>query len=210
MRRPDLHLARRRVKRFARRTAAVRYRSIVVPLLGRAETGHALDLACRLAAERGAQIVLVAPLLVPNELPLDAHFAGEERALRERLEQAAGVADSYGVAVRRRLLRTRESGFGQELAELAYDERAELLVVGAPVESRRGFRRPFPPEIMAIARDAPCRVMIVTGPVAAASTVREWPGGDGRPTSSNAFSGRTHSSRRRTATSARRSTTRSA
>ena len=43
----------------------VRYRSIVVPLLEPDETEHALDLACRLAADRGARVVLVAPLVVP-------------------------------------------------------------------------------------------------------------------------------------------------
>jgi nucleotide-binding universal stress UspA family protein len=157
---------RRKVGRLARRTAAVRYRSIVVPLLGGAETEHALDLACRLAADRGARIILVAPLIVPQELPLTAHFDGELVELRQRLDHAAAIADSYGVGVRLRTVRTRQRALGLELGELALDHRAELVVVGAPVESRRGFRRPFPPEILSILRDAPCRVMVATGPVA--------------------------------------------
>jgi nucleotide-binding universal stress UspA family protein len=167
MRLPDLRLVRRRARRFARRAAAIRYRSIVVPLLGREETEHAIDLACRLAADRGAHVVLVAPLIVPQELPLDAHFDAELAELRGRLDHATAIADSYGVGVTRRIVRTREGALGVELADVAHDHRAELLVVGAPVESRRGFRRPFPPEILSIVRDAPSRVMIVTGPVAA-------------------------------------------
>ena len=165
-----LRVAPRHVRRLARRTAAIRYRSIVVPLLGRAETEHALDLACRLAADRGAHIVLVAPLVVEQELPLNAHFDTESAALRAQLAAAAAIADSYGVSVRRRTVRTRDRALGRELAEVARDHRAELVVVGAPVESRRGFDRAFPREIFSILRDAPCRVMIATGPVAGRAT----------------------------------------
>ncbi len=66
-------------------------------------------------------------------------------------------------------MRTRERALGYELAEVAHDHRAELIVVGAPVESRRGFRNAFPPEILSVLREAPCRVMVATGPVAGRS-----------------------------------------
>jgi len=212
MRLPQPRAIHHRARRFARWTGSIAYRSIVVPLLEREETEHALDLACRLAADRGARVVLAAPLVVERELPLDSHFDGELTDLRERLEHAAALAESYGVRVRKRVVRTRPGRFGDDVAALAAEYRAELVVVGAPVESRRGFRDAFPREVLQLARTAPCRVMIATGPVAAgaASKVRAWHGGDGRRTSSSAFSGRTPSSPRRTATSAPRSTTRSA
>ncbi|MGH2997912.1 MAG: universal stress protein [Gaiellaceae bacterium] len=211
MRRPNLPALHRRARRLARRTAAVRYRSIVVPLLGRAETEHALDLACRLAADRGARVVLVAPLVVPQELPLDAHFQDEEESLRRALGHAAAIAESYGVAARRQIVRTRDRALGRELAEVAHDHRAELVVVGAPVESRLGFRRAFPLDVLSILRDAPCRVMIATGPFAGRRiTVSGWPGGAASSRISSASSERTRSSRPRTATSAPRSTTPSA
>ena len=88
--RPDIRTLRRRARRLALRTEAIAYRSIVVPLLEREETEHALDLACRLAADRGARVVLVAPLVVDRELPLNAHF--ELAALKAPLESAAAVA----------------------------------------------------------------------------------------------------------------------
>jgi nucleotide-binding universal stress UspA family protein len=167
-----LRMARRRVKRIARRTVAVRYRSIVVPLLGREETDHAVDLACRLAADRRARVVLVAPLVVEPELPLNAQFPEETAALRAQLDEAAAIAESYGVGARKRLVRTRGRALGYELAEVAHDHRAELIVIGAPVESRRGFRRAFPPEIFSVLREAPCRVMVATGPVAGGAASR--------------------------------------
>jgi nucleotide-binding universal stress UspA family protein len=209
---PDVRLVHRRARRFARWTGSIAYRSIVVPLLDREETEHALDLACRLAADRGARIVLVAPAVLERELPLNAHLDGQLVSLKERLETATAVASSYGVAVRREIVRTRPGSFGEEVARVAAERRAELVVVGAPVESRRGFHRSFPRDVLVLVRDAPCRVMIATGPVVTGSrtTVTPWHDGVARRTSSSAFSGRTPSSPRRTATSARRSTTRSA
>jgi nucleotide-binding universal stress UspA family protein len=218
MKLPDVRVLHRRARRFARWTGSIAYRSIVVPLLDSEETEHALDLACRLAADRGAQVVLVAPLVVERELPLNAHMDGRLTSLKERVESAAAVATSYGVAVRREIVRTRPGSLGEDVARVAGERRAELVVVGAPVESRRGFHRAFPREVLLLVRDAPCRVMIATGPVAgsgarataARTTVTPWHDGAARPTSSSAFSGRTRSSPPRTATSARRSTTPSA
>jgi nucleotide-binding universal stress UspA family protein len=216
MKLPDLRSFQRRARRLARRTGSIAYRSIIVPLLDREETEHALDLACRLAADRGARIVLVAPAVLERELPLNAHLDGQLVTLKERLESAAAVAASYGVGVRREIVRTRPGSLGEEVARVAAERRAELVVVGAPVESRRGFHRAFPREVLLLLRDAPCRVMIATGPVAgtgatvAGTTVPPWHDGVGRRTSSSVFSGRTRSSPPRTATSARRSTTRSA
>jgi nucleotide-binding universal stress UspA family protein len=218
MKLPDVGLLHRRARRLARWTGSIAYRSIVVPLLDREETEHALDLACRLAADRGARIVLVAPAVLERELPINAHLDGQLATLEKRLESATALAGSYGVGVRREIVRTRPGSFGEEVARVAAERRAELVVVGAPVESRRGFQRAFPRGVLLLLRDAPCRVMIATGPVAGrrvsvtvpGTTVPPWHDAVARRTSSSASSGRTRSSPRRTATSARRSITPSA
>src|SRR5438477_197999 len=54
MKLPNVRTFQRRARHFARWTGSIAYRSIVVPLLDQGETEHALDLACRLAADRGA------------------------------------------------------------------------------------------------------------------------------------------------------------
>ena len=166
LRPPDPRALSRRARRLARWTGSIAYRSIVVPLLELEETEHALDLACRLAADRGARIVLVAPLVVERELPIDAHFDAERAVLEERLTSAATAVGSRGVTLRQEIVRTRPGTVGDEVARVAAERRAELLVVGAPVKSRRGFRRPFPAEILPLLRATPCRVLIATGPVA--------------------------------------------
>jgi len=216
MKLPDVRVFHRRARHFARWSGSIAYRSIVVPLLDQEETEHALDLACRLAADRGARVVLVGPLVVERELPIDAHMDGTLTSLKERLECATAVAHSYGVAVRREIVRTRPGSFGEEVARVAAERRAELVVVGAPVESRRGFHHAFPREVLLLLRDTPCRVMIATGPVlgtgatAMSTRVAPWHDGAVRPSSSSASSERTRSSPPRTATSARRSITPSA
>jgi nucleotide-binding universal stress UspA family protein len=167
-------------------------------------------------ARCGARVVLVAPLVVERELPLNAHMDGALTGLKERLESAAAVAGSYGVAVRREIVRTRPGCLGEDVACVAAERRAELVVVGAPVQSRRGFHRAFPREVLLLVRDAPCRVMIATGPVAGrratavGTTVPPWHDGVAKRSSSSAFSGRMRSSPPLTAMSARRSTTHSA
>ena len=216
MKLPNVRTFHLRARHFARWTGSIAYRSIVVPLLYQDETEHALDLACRLASDRGARIVLVAPAVLELELPINAHLDGQLVSLKERLECAEAVARSYGVAVRREIVRTRPGSFGEEVARVAAERRAELVVVGAPVESRRGFHHAFPREVLLLLRDTPCRVMIATGSVAGTGAtamgtrVAPWHDGAVRPSSSSASSERTRSSPPRTATSARRSITPSA
>jgi nucleotide-binding universal stress UspA family protein len=166
MKLPDVRGLHRPVRRLARYAGAIAYRSIVVPLLDLEETDHALALGCRLAADRGARIVAVAPLVVERELPLDAHVDEERSELERRLDSAATAVEPSGVGLRRKIVRTRPGKLGEDIARIASERRAELIVIGAPVRSRRGFRRAFPHEILPLLRDAPCRVMIATGPVA--------------------------------------------
>ncbi len=163
---PDPRSLPQRARRLARWTGSIAYRSIVVPLLDLEETEHALALACRLAADRGARVVVVAPLVIERELPLDAHFDRERLELEERLEAAVRAVGARGPTIRQEIVRTRPGQTGDDIARIAAEHRAELLVVGAPVESQRGFRRAFSREILLLLRAAPCRVLIATGPVA--------------------------------------------
>jgi hypothetical protein len=136
---------------------------VLVPLLDPEHTRHALDLACRLAAERGSRVLLLAPLYVEWELPLDAHFKQEEAALRAELDRERAIAESYGVGAHGQIVRTRPGELGRGVAEAAGEVRASLIVVGAPVESQRGFSRPFSRDVWSVLNDAPCPVLIATG-----------------------------------------------
>jgi nucleotide-binding universal stress UspA family protein len=143
------------------------HRKIVVPLLGRDETEHALVLACRLAVDRNARVLLLAPLQVEAGLPLDARFDEQEEELKDRLGRVRAYAESYGIRADTRIVRTRN--FGLDVAEEAEREDADLIVVSAPIQSRRGFDAAFPEVVMRILRHARCQVLIDTGEVDRAS-----------------------------------------
>lgn len=152
----------RRIRRAARRVSG-RWRSVVVPLLDPGYTEHALDLACHLAVVRRTRVLVVAPLFVEWELPRDAHFAAEERRLRAELDRTRALAESYGIGAHGKIVRVRPGELGRGVADAAHDVGASLIVVGAPVESRRRFRHPFSRDVWSVLSEAPCPVMLATG-----------------------------------------------
>src|ERR671936_386941 len=67
---------------------ALEYRNILVPVSEALESEEAVDLAARLAAERGASIAALSVIEVPLELPLDARLPEEERRAEAPFHQA--------------------------------------------------------------------------------------------------------------------------
>lgn len=134
-----------------------------MPLLEPEPTEHALDLACRLASDRGFRLLLLAPLYVDWELPLDAHFTQEEATLRVELGRERAIAESYGVGSHTQVVRARPGELGRGVAEAATEAGASLIVLGAPAASQHGFRRPFSRDVWSVLNDARCPVMIATG-----------------------------------------------
>jgi nucleotide-binding universal stress UspA family protein len=142
------------------------YRRLLVPVVEGAESERALELACRLAGESGANVVAVAVVEVPPLLPLDAHMFDEERTTRDLLTRAGATADSYGVALVPRILRSRSAG--EAIVGLARSEGAELVVMGA---RRRSAKSPaggvFGDTVRHVLADAPCRVVVAAPPAPA-------------------------------------------
>ncbi len=153
----------RRLLRRAAFWATGRRRTLVIPLLEPEHTRHALDLACRLAADRGSRVLLLAPLYVEWELPLDAHFEADEARLRLELARERALAETYGVTADGQIVRARPGQLGRGVSDAAAGVHAALIVVGAPAASQRGSRRPFSRDVLSVLDDAPCPVMIATG-----------------------------------------------
>ena len=82
-------------------TLALQYRRLLVPVVSGQPSDDALDVACSLAAERGAQIVAVNVLEVPLDRPLDTDMEELEDAANRELDEAIAIGDSYGVRVHR-------------------------------------------------------------------------------------------------------------
>src|SRR5262249_51677032 len=67
---------------------ALEYRTILVPIVSGPESHESVDLAARLAAERGATIVALRVIVVPLDLPLDAELPEQELAADRLLDES--------------------------------------------------------------------------------------------------------------------------
>jgi APA family basic amino acid/polyamine antiporter len=141
-------------------SAALEYRHILVPMAPGPSSQEAIDVACRLASERRAQVVAIAVLEVPLELALDARVADLEDEANELLDEAQAVGESYGVRVVPRLARAR--GVGGAIVEEATRRGSEIVVMGTPRKERlRSRGAALGATVDFVLRNAPCRVMVV-------------------------------------------------
>jgi basic amino acid/polyamine antiporter, APA family len=145
---------------------ALEYRNILVPVIDRHESEEALDLAARLATERGAAIVALTVIEVPLELSLDAELPAEEERAHALLDEARAIGDAYGVNVIGRIVRARKPG--RAVVDEAERRNSEIIVMGSPrrdVQRQRG--RVFGDTVDFVLKHAPCRVMVAAAPRAA-------------------------------------------
>jgi APA family basic amino acid/polyamine antiporter len=146
-------------------SAALEYRSILVPVKPGRESEEAVDLAARLATERGASIAAVSVIEIPLELPLDTRLDEEEAAADEALDRAAAIGELYGVDVTARLIRARSAG--RAIVDEAVRRGSEIIVMGAPRRDRPR-RAVFSDTVDFVLKNAPVRVMVAAGRKAAA------------------------------------------
>jgi APA family basic amino acid/polyamine antiporter len=142
---------------------ALEYRNILVPVKPGRPSEEAIDLACRLATERGATIAAVSVVVVPLELPLDTRQDDEERRADEALDAAAAIAELYGVDLTERLVRARHAG--RAIVDEATRRQSEIIVMGSP--RAPGRRAVFSDTVDFVLKHAPCRVMVAAGRKAA-------------------------------------------
>ena len=145
------------------KAVALEYRNILVPVKPGRASEEAIDLACRLAADRGASIAALSVIVVPLDLPLDTRLEEEERMADEALDAAAAIAELYGVKFTERIVRARHAG--RAIVDEAARRQSEIIVMGAPRGARgRGV---FSDTVDFVLKHAPSRVMVVAGRKAA-------------------------------------------
>ncbi len=146
---------------------ALEFRNVLVPVAPGYPSEEAMDLACRLAAERRATIVAVTVIEVPLELPLDAYLPEELAAADRELEEAHAIGELYGVRVIERIVRARNAG--RAIVDEAARRNSEIIVMGGPrrVRLEAGRRVIFGDTVDFVLKHAPCRVMVAAGRVAA-------------------------------------------
>jgi nucleotide-binding universal stress UspA family protein len=151
---------------FAHRNRArktITYRRILVPVVDHEISEQAMEIACRLAAERRTSVTAVSVVEVPVELPLDAHMFDAEDELKPVLAEASAIAELYGVSVEARTLRGRSAG--EAIVQEAKRARSEIIVLSAPRKQRASRRAPvFGSTVDYVLKHAPCRVMVAAAP----------------------------------------------
>jgi len=141
---------------------ALEYRMIVSPVVDSSQSREALQLACRLAAERRSSIVAVRVIVVPLESPLDAELPEQEALADRLLDEAHDIGELYGVRVIERLLRARHAG--RAIVEEAGRRNAEIIVIGAPRLPHRTRRSAiFGKTVDYVLKHAGCRVVVGAG-----------------------------------------------
>jgi nucleotide-binding universal stress UspA family protein len=127
-----------RAPQVRRGRKAIGYRQILVPIADDAIPDAAVDLACRLAADKGATIRVINVVEVPELLPLDAHMTEEELVAHALFQRAHAVADSYGVNITTEIVRAREAA--SVIEERALTHGCDLIVIGHASHARTGAR----------------------------------------------------------------------
>jgi nucleotide-binding universal stress UspA family protein len=125
---------------------------------------EAVDVACRLAAERRASIAALAVIPIALELPLDANLPEEEVQADDVLDAAKAIGELYGVDVTGRLVRARSPG--RAIVDEAERRASEIIVMGAP-RRERPRRAVFGDTVDFVLKHAPCRVLVAAGRKAA-------------------------------------------
>jgi APA family basic amino acid/polyamine antiporter len=138
---------------------ALEYRRLVVPVIAGQPSDDAMDVACRLAAERGSRIIALSIV----EVPLDTHLTESESALEvtanRELDEAVAIGDSYGVRVVGRLERARSAG--KAIVAEAEARDAEIIVIGSPRRRLTSSQAAvFGKTVDYVLKHAPCRVLV--------------------------------------------------
>ncbi len=143
---------------------ALEYRRILVPVVAGRQSDQALDVACRIAAERGSRIVALNVLEVPLDQPLADDLPALEADANRELDEAVAVGDSYGVSVIGRLERARAAG--PAIVAEAEARQSEIIVLGSPRRELRPRQAAvFGRTVDYVLKNAPCRVLTVASEV---------------------------------------------
>lgn len=111
---------------------------ILVPTTHAPYSRRGVELACRLAQEHRAEILLIYVIEVPRTLQLDAPLGKAEQEGQEALDTAREVVELHNLPVETLVWRAREAGEG--IIAAAQDHRADLIVMGIASRKEHAHR----------------------------------------------------------------------
>jgi nucleotide-binding universal stress UspA family protein len=139
-------------------------RRIIVPVMESVVSMQAVKLACQLAAERQATLMLACVVHVPDSVGLDQRLPGAEERAKRLLRQAEGIVMQHGLQAESCVLHHRRAE--DALLELAGALSAEAIVVGMASASWWSSSQ-IGKMVSDLLQHAPCEVVIAKAPLAA-------------------------------------------
>jgi APA family basic amino acid/polyamine antiporter len=137
--------------------ADIDYDQLLVPIVGSRITDEMMVLACQLATEKQSAVDALYVIEVPFNLPLDARLPQERENAKALLEQAAVIADQFGVTMTPIVVTARAAG--RAIVDEAKERRSEVIILGA-TRKRRFTDRAFGGTIDYVLQHAPCEVLV--------------------------------------------------
>jgi basic amino acid/polyamine antiporter, APA family len=138
---------------------ALEYRRLLVPVTAGQPSDDAMDVACRIASERGARIVALSVVEVPLERQLAEVPPELEAQANRELDEAVAIGDSYGVRVVGRLERARSAA--KAIVAEAQARDAEIIVIGSPRRRLTSSQAAvFGKTVDYVLKHASCRVLV--------------------------------------------------
>jgi len=132
-------------------------KKILVPTVGLPYAERGVELACRLGAEQGAEILLTYVVEVPRTMPLGIPLPDAEQEGNEALERACSIVKLHGLPSQKILQRARLAG--EEIARIARDRDVDMIILG--IRSEPGLKDAILGRTSdIILRHSPCEVLI--------------------------------------------------
>lgn len=135
---------------------------IVVPVLESVVSMQATELACQLAYEHQAKIILASVIEVPMTLGLDVPLPGAMEKAQRLLGQSESIVMQHRLPVETCVLRGRKAG--DAILELARETGAETIVVGARTASWWPTSQ-IGSTVSSLIHHAPCQVVVAKAAV---------------------------------------------
>ena len=138
---------------------ALEYTRLLVPVVGGASSDAAMDVACRLSAERGSRIVALSVVEIPLDRSLVDELPELEDSANRKLDEAMAIGDSYGVKVVSRIERAHTAG--PAIVAEANARHSEIIVLGSPRKALTAVQGAvFGQTVDYVLKNARCRVLV--------------------------------------------------
>ncbi|MFC1934983.1 universal stress protein [Chloroflexota bacterium] len=140
----------------------MKFKKVLVPVVGYQSDEEAVRLACRLAKKDKGQIWSVYVITIKRSLPLDAEIEPEIKKAEGVLEHIETIAEEEDLVAETEVLQAREAG--PAIIDEAMERKADLILMGINYKRRFG-QFSLGNVVPYVLKNAPCPVILYQGQI---------------------------------------------